>query len=153
LPRRVDVCRCSRGCGEPYGQTHMDSRIPDKLFYRIGDVSEITGIKPHVLRYWESEFSGLHPRKNRAGQRIYERRDVELVLEIKKLLYEQRYTISGAKKLLARQSRRAPRKLSSAKVSSDISSALQLCCQELRGLLALLEHDENGPPRMTGLSV
>jgi DNA-binding transcriptional MerR regulator len=131
----------------------MDSRIPDKLFYRIGDVSEITGIKPHVLRYWESEFSGLHPRKNRSGQRVYERRDVELVLEIKKLLYEQRYTISGAKKLLARQSKRAPRKPSSAKAPGDISSALQLCCQELRDLLALLEHDENGPHRMTGLSV
>ena len=75
----------------------MNSRFPDKLFYRIGDVSEITGIKPHVLRYWESEFSGLHPRKNRAGQRIYERRDVELVLEIKTLLYEQRFTIWSEK--------------------------------------------------------
>ena len=73
----------------------MDSRFPDKLFYRIGDVSEITGLKPHILRYWEAEFSVLHPRKNDAGQRIYERRDVELVIEIKKLLYEQRYTISG----------------------------------------------------------
>ena len=81
----------------------MDSRFPDKLFYRIGDVSEITGIKPHILRYWEAEFSVLHPRKNDAGQRVYERRDVELVIEIKKLLYEQRYTISGAKKFLARR--------------------------------------------------
>jgi DNA-binding transcriptional MerR regulator len=131
----------------------MDSRFLDKLFYRIGDVSEITGIKPHVLRYWEAEFSGLHPRKNRAGQRIYERRDVELILEIKKLLYEQRYTISGAKKLLARQSKRGPKKSSAAKVPSDISAALKMCCQELRGLLDLLEHDGNGSHRMTGLSV
>jgi DNA-binding transcriptional MerR regulator len=122
----------------------MDSRFPDKLFYRIGDVSEITGIKPHVLRYWESEFSGLHPRKNRAGQRIYERRDVELVLEIKKLLYEQRYTISGAKKLLTRPSRPAPKKASSSKTPGDISAALKLCCQELRGLLALLGPNGNG---------
>src|SRR5919109_4925834 len=101
----------------------MDGRFPEKLFYRIGDVAELTGIKPHVLRYWESEFSGLHPRKNRAGQRIYERRDVELILEIKKLLYEQRYTISGARKLLARQSRRVPKKPALAKTPGDISAA------------------------------
>ena len=120
---------------------HMDSRFPEKLFYRIGDVSEITGVKPHVLRYWESEFSGLHPRKNHAGQRIYLRRDVELVLEIKKLLYEQRYTISGAKKLLARRSKHACKKSSPAKMPGDILEALKLCRQELRGLLILLEHD------------
>jgi DNA-binding transcriptional MerR regulator len=129
----------------------MDSRFPDKLFYRIGDVSEISGIKPHVLRYWESEFSGLHPRKNRAGQRIYERRDVELVLEIKKLLYEQRYTISGAKKLLARPGRRGPKKASPSKAPGDISAALKQCCQELRGLLALLGPEGNGSCRTTGL--
>jgi DNA-binding transcriptional MerR regulator len=129
----------------------MDGRFPEKLFYRIGDVSEITGIKPHVLRYWETEFGGLHPRKNRAGQRIYERHDVELVLEIKKLLYEQRYTISGAKKFLARQSKRAPKKPPSTQTSGDMSAALKLCCQELRGLLALLGRDRSGPHRMTGL--
>ena len=121
----------------------MDSRFPEKLFYRIGDVSEITGIKPHVLRYWEAEFSGLHPRKTPTGQRIYERRNVELVLEIKTLLYEQRYTISGAKKLLARRRKQALKKSSSAKMPGDASEALKVCCRELRGLLALLER--NGP--------
>ena len=120
---------------------HMDSPFPEKLFYRIGDVSEITGVKPHVLRYWESEFSGLHPRKNHAGQRLYERRDVELVLEIKRLLYEQRYTISGAKKLLARRHRPALKRPLPARAPGDISEALKLCYQELRGLLALLQHD------------
>ena len=120
----------------------MDSRFPDKLFYRIGDVSEITGIKPHILRYWEAEFSVLHPRKNDAGQRVYERRDVELIIEIKKLLYEQRYTISGAKKFLARQHRQVSKKSLSAKTSGDLSAALKMCRQELRGLLALL--DRNG---------
>jgi DNA-binding transcriptional MerR regulator len=129
----------------------MDSRFPEKLFYRIGDVSEITGIKPHVLRYWETEFSGLHPRKNRAGQRVYERSDVELVLAIKQLLYEQRYTISGAKKLLARRSKRVPKKLSSGQPPSDISAALKTCCQELRSLLTLLEHDARGSHRSLGL--
>ena len=125
----------------------MDSRFPDKLFYRIGDVSEITGIKPHILRYWEVEFSVLHPRKNDAGQRIYERRDVELVIEIKKLLYEQRYTISGAKKFLARQHKRVLKKSVPAKAPGDVSAALKICRQELRGLLALL--DRNG--RKAGL--
>ena len=122
----------------------MDSRFPDKLFYRIGDVSEITGIKPHILRYWEAEFSVLHPRKNDAGQRVYERRDVELVIEIKKLLYEQRYTISGAKKFLARQHKQAPKKSVPAKAPGDVSAALKMCRQELRGLLALLERTGNG---------
>jgi DNA-binding transcriptional MerR regulator len=130
----------------------MDRRFPDKLFYRIGDVSEITGIKPHILRYWEAEFSGLHPRKNRAGQRIYERRDVELILEIKKLLYEQRYTISGAKKLLARQHKQMPNKPAAAKSPGDMTAALQMCRQELRGLLTLLKQNGSGPRRSTGMS-
>ena len=99
----------------------MDGRFPEKLFYRIGDVSEIAGIKPHVLRYWESEFSVLHPRKNRAGQRIYERRDVELVLEIKKLLYEHRYTISGARQFLARREKRSRKKLSPVVAAGEMS--------------------------------
>jgi DNA-binding transcriptional MerR regulator len=130
----------------------MDGGFPDKLFYRIGDVSEITGIKPHVLRYWESEFHGLlHPRKTRAGQRIYERHDVELVLDIKKLLYEQRYTISGAKKFLARQPKRVPKKPEAVQAPGDLSAALKMCRQELRGLLALLEHDGSEPRRITGM--
>jgi DNA-binding transcriptional MerR regulator len=120
----------------------MDNRFPDKLFYRIGDVSEITGIKPHILRYWEAEFSVLHPRKNDAGQRVYERRDVELVIEIKKLLYEQRYTISGAKKFLARRIKQAPKKPAPANAPTDMSAALNMCRKELRNLLALL--DRNG---------
>jgi len=118
----------------------MDGGFPEKLFYRIGDVSEITGIKPHVLRYWEEEFKGLHPRKNRAGQRIYERRDVELVLEIKKLLYEQRYTISGARKLLDRQARQASKQVAPGQAAAELSDALELCRRELRTLLTLLDH-------------
>jgi len=121
---------------------YMDSRFPDKLFYRIGDVSEITGIKAHVLRYWESEFSGLNPRKNRAGQRIYERRDVELILEIKVLLHEQRYTISGAKKFLARQNKRIAQKSVATKVPGDLAAALNMCRKELRGLLTLLNVED-----------
>jgi len=122
----------------------MDGRFPEKLFYRIGDVSEITGIKPHVLRYWESEFKELHPRKNRAGQRLYQRQDVEFVLELKKLLYEQRYTISGARKLLARQAKQS-RRVAPGKGAGEISKALNTCRLELRALLTLLER--KSPPQ------
>lgn len=74
--------------------------IPEKLFFKIGEVCDITGIQAHVLRYWESEFPTLAPQKNRAGQRTYRKRDVEMVLRIKELLYDDQYTIAGAKKKL-----------------------------------------------------
>jgi DNA-binding transcriptional MerR regulator len=74
--------------------------IPDKLFFKIGEVSQITGVKSHVLRYWESEFPALSPPKNRSAQRVYRRKDIETVLTIKELLYEQNYTIEGARKRL-----------------------------------------------------
>jgi DNA-binding transcriptional MerR regulator len=76
------------------------SEIPDKLYFRIGDVARLAGIKPYVLRFWETEFSGLGPKKSGTGHRLYRRKDVELVLEIKRLLYEERFTIEGARKFL-----------------------------------------------------
>ena len=74
--------------------------IPEKLFFKIGEVCELAGVQAHVLRYWESEFPMLAPQKNRAGQRVYRKRDVEMALRIKELLYEDMYTIAGAKKRL-----------------------------------------------------
>jgi DNA-binding transcriptional MerR regulator len=74
--------------------------IPEKLFFKIGEVCELAGVQAHVLRYWESEFPMLAPQKNRAGQRVYRKRDVEMALRIKELLYEDQYTIAGAKKRL-----------------------------------------------------
>src|SRR4051794_5719862 len=79
--------------------------IPEKLFFKIGEVCEIAGVQAHVLRYWESEFPMLAPQKNRAGQRTYRKRDVEMALRIKELLYEEQYTIAGAKKKLQSESR------------------------------------------------
>jgi len=74
------------------------SSIPDRMFFRIGDVAEISGVQPYVLRFWEKEFDFLHPVKNSSGQRLYRKSEVELVLLIKKLLYVERYSIEGAKK-------------------------------------------------------
>ena len=79
--------------------------IPDKLFYKIGEVCELVGVQPHVLRYWETEFPMLQPQKNRAGQRTYRRKDVEMALRIKELLYDERFTIAGAKRKLAAEGR------------------------------------------------
>jgi DNA-binding transcriptional MerR regulator len=79
----------------------MDNKqIPNKLFFKIGEVCEITDTQPYVLRYWESEFPALAPAKNSSGQRIYRRKDIETVLRIKQLLYEEGFTIAGAKKRL-----------------------------------------------------
>ena len=76
------------------------SRIPQKIFFRIGEVCELIKVQPHVLRYWETEFPMLTPQKNRAGQRVYRRKDVEMVMRIRDLLYEEKFTIAGAKKKL-----------------------------------------------------
>lgn len=72
--------------------------LPDKLFYKIGEVSRITGIESYVLRYWETEFPFLKPRKNKSGQRVYTKKELELILQVKKMLYQERYTIEGVRK-------------------------------------------------------
>lgn len=74
--------------------------IPEKIFFKIGEVCDLVGVQAHVLRYWETEFPMLSPQKNRSGQRSYRRRDVEIALRVKELLYEDLYTIAGAKKKL-----------------------------------------------------
>jgi len=85
--------------------SHPAVAIPEKLFFKIGEVCQLAGVQAHVLRYWESEFPTLAPQKNRAGQRVYRKRDVEMALRIKELLYEDQYTIAGAKKRLAHELR------------------------------------------------
>jgi len=82
-----------------------ESHIPNKLYFKIGEVSDLTGIKPYVLRYWESEFNIVRPNKTRSNQRLYRRKEVELILEIKRLLYEDKFTIAGAKKVLQDRSK------------------------------------------------
>ncbi len=76
--------------------------LPDKIYFKIGEVADIVGVEPYVLRYWETEFPALKPNKSRSQQRLYRKRDVELLLKIKRLLYDEMYTIAGAKRQLMR---------------------------------------------------
>ena len=78
----------------------MTSEIPEKLYFKIGEVSKIAGVAPHVLRYWESEFTSIKPKRAGSKQRLYRRKDVELILAIQNLLHDQGYTIAGARKLI-----------------------------------------------------
>lgn len=85
--------------------------IPDKLYFRISEVSKLTGLEPYVLRYWESEFKLIKPSRTKSRHRLYKRKDLDIVLEIKRLLYEEQYTIAGAKKRLeglTREEKRPP---------------------------------------------
>src|SRR6185437_6991217 len=92
--------------------------IPDKLYFRIGEVSHLVGVEAYVLRYWESEFPGLSPRKSSSGQRMFRRKDVELLLRIKHLLYSQKFTIEGARKALSDQNKEKSRPGIAPKVQS-----------------------------------
>ena len=114
----------------------MQVEIPDKLYFKIGEVSKIADVAPHVLRYWESEFSAIRPKRANSKQRLYRRADVEIVLKIKTLLHGRGYTISGARRFLAsgeeisRESP-APEKL-------DVSSCLNRIKNELRRVQEIL---------------
>ena len=77
-----------------------ETGIPEKRYYRIGEVSAITGLEPYVLRYWETEFPSIKPARSRSGQRLYKRRDIEIILQVKDLLYQKKFTIAGARRYL-----------------------------------------------------
>ncbi len=130
----------------------MERRIPNKLFFKIGEVCELTDTQPYVLRYWESEFPALAPAKNSSGQRIYRRRDIETVLRIKQLLYDEGFTIAGAKKRLdAELSGKSATPQSAAAASVEESqkekdekggAVLREVREQLRGILTLLERND-----------
>jgi DNA-binding transcriptional MerR regulator len=109
-----------------------------KRYYRIGEVSRITGVKPYVLRYWESEFRWMAPQKSRSKQRLYRRRDIDMILLIKKMLYEQRFTIAGARKQLREFG--ADRALESGNlaIETDHRSRYQKIRSELESIRAVL---------------
>jgi DNA-binding transcriptional MerR regulator len=110
----------------------------EKLYYRIGEVEQITGVPAYVLRYWESEFKLLRPKKNPAGQRLYRPRDVELVQRIKTLLYDERLTLEGAKKRLLAESRKANQQLDLGLRENAYADALKRVRDRLTALRARL---------------
>jgi len=110
-----------------------EPEIPNKLYFRIGEVAKLAGIKPYVLRFWESEFPVLGPKKSGTGHRLYRRKDVELVLEIKRLLYEKRFTIEGARKVLdSAKPKREGSKPASPRRQGELFSATATLYQEVR---------------------
>jgi DNA-binding transcriptional MerR regulator len=121
---------------EDLAQTPLiDPEIPNKLYFRIGEVAQLAGIKPYVLRFWESEFTGLGPKKSGTGHRLYRRKDVELVLEIKRLLYEKRFTIEGARKVLGAKPKRsetAAKPAAARRQQGELFSGTSAFCLELR---------------------
>jgi DNA-binding transcriptional MerR regulator len=121
-------------------------QIPDRLYFRIGDVSELLGVEPYVLRFWETEFPMLQPKKGRTGHREYKRKDVELLLEIKRLLYDEGFTITGARRVLKEKGRSQRRKngpgsheqMQLIGAPPPIGPALREMKKELQEILAIL---------------
>ncbi len=111
--------------------------IPDKLYFTIGEVGRLCDLKPHVLRYWEQEFSQLHPNKRRGNRRYYQRKDVELIRSIRQLLYEEGFTIKGARQRLA-ELETSTKKQSKQKVTAPVQSVVA----DLEQLLGELEQAE-----------
>ncbi len=116
----------------------MKTTIPDKLYFKIGEVAKMADVPTHVLRYWESEFSGISPKRANSKQRLYRRQDVELILNIKTLLHDQGYTIAGAKKLLESGEIPAQTGTEVKPTLKKVSNTLQNIKQELRELQNLL---------------
>jgi len=115
-----------------------DVAIPDKLYFRIGEVSELTRTKAFVLRYWETEFPSLRPVKGDSGHRLYRRKDVELIFQIRRLLYEKGFTIEGARRYLASESKN-PAEQTRMFPSSVDGAQLQAMRQELQAILTILK--------------
>ncbi len=122
--------------------------IPEKLYYSIGEVKKVTGIEAYVLRFWESEFPSLRPRKNKKGHRTYRKRDIEIILKIKELLYENKFTIPGAREMLSgkrpavaprpsRRRKKQPEPAESAEMLADVH-------RELTDLIGFLEREKTG---------
>lgn len=119
----------------------MREPIAKKAYYSIGEVCDLTGLKPHVLRYWETQFDVLHPTKNRAGNRVYRPKEVELIMLVKNLLYKQRYTIEGARQKL-RELRRE-KQLQDEREDILEPELLESMKAELHGLLETLTVPES----------
>src|SRR5262245_66458684 len=121
--------------------------LPDKLYFRIGEVAQLVGVKPYVLRYWESEFSIVRPGKSSARHRLYRRKDVEMLLEIRRLLHTERYTIEGAKRRLRESGRLDPSHAAPAGIAPGGDATLARVRDELLELYHMLDGPDPLPPR------
>ena len=120
----------------------MKSLPQGKLYYSISEVSDLVGVKAHVLRYWETQFKMLRPRKGRGGARMYRKRDVEILFDIKQLLYDQRFTIEGAKRKLLDDRAMEKDQLGLPFAKLDREEALRGLREDLQELLDFLRHDK-----------
>lgn len=118
--------------------------IAKKEYYSIGEVCQITGLKPHVLRYWETQFKGLVPVKNRAGNRAYRRREIEMVQLVKELLYEKKYTIEGARQRLDDLRRNAGDQLESELAGAKVKDTFETLADDLAGLVTYIDAFRRG---------
>ena len=100
--------------------------IPDKLYFKIGEVSEIAGVQPSVLRFWETEFKRINPKRTPSGQRLYRRNDIEMILRIKDLLYDKKFTIQGAKRYLRTNQKKARETTSLDDIRSELENIRDL---------------------------
>ena len=114
------------------------TEIPDKLYYKIGEVADITQVKPYVLRYWETEFKIISPKKSNTKQRVYTRRDIHLILEIKKLLYKEKFTLEGAKKRIKEIQIEASKQMNFPFSDAKTQSALKGIRKELVAISKML---------------
>jgi DNA-binding transcriptional MerR regulator len=126
--------------------TSAPSGLPDKLYFKIGEVARLVGVKPYVLRYWETEFSILRPGKTRARHRLYRRKDIETLLEIRRLLYTERYTIEGAKRRLRELGRLPEPTAEPAGAGDPLLAAVR---EELLALYRLVTDEAPSPPPLT----
>lgn len=117
--------------------------IAKKEYYSIGEVCEITGLKPHVLRYWETQFKGLAPVKNRAGNRAYRKREIEMVQLVKELLYDRKYTIEGARQKLASM-KKSSQQLSVELEEARVKDTMESLAADLGGLVEYIEAFRRG---------
>jgi DNA-binding transcriptional MerR regulator len=120
-------------------------QIPDKLYFKIGEVARIAGVKPYVVRYWETEFGALRPEKTRSGQRLYKRHDVQKLLDIKRLLREEGYTIAGARRRLrgeaVEEQRPGAGGPSGPRPVGGSGAVIEQVRREVRDLLAIVDAD------------
>lgn len=119
----------------------MKSLPTGKLYYSISEVSDLVGVKPHVLRYWETQFKMLHPRKGRGGARMYRKRDIEVLFDIKQLLYDQRFTIAGARRKILDDKQDGKDQIELPFTKLDREETIRSLKKDMESLLHMLKQD------------